>query len=56
MVCLLQVLEKIMTHHNQTGLDDHNMTTVHHSFDPLEKQVMVICAVAIGGEDCGLEG
>jgi hypothetical protein len=24
-----------MTHHNQTGLDDHHRTIVHHSFDPL---------------------
>jgi hypothetical protein len=28
-------LGKFMTHHNQTGLDDHHRTTVHHSFDPL---------------------
>jgi hypothetical protein len=39
-----------MTHHNQTGLDDHQRTIVHHSFDPLalgtgeemDYQVMVI--------------
>jgi hypothetical protein len=32
----LDSLGKFMTHHNQTGLDDHHRTPVHHSFDPLE--------------------
>jgi hypothetical protein len=32
-ICLNNSLGKFMTDHNQTGLDDHHLTTVHHSFD-----------------------